>query len=185
MKVWELEWEKLKGMSRNIILELFIHGLYKKLRHRPSPYKPGQGFTKEQEDQHRFLCEENPPHWLPKDRWDENTSKAMVEANGYCVYCHEDLLLTRTAYSAGRKEHLLPKKKYPEFEDCPENHVLSCESCNSLKGTKCVIENGEDPEHMLKTKRTVLIERARKSIEKEIVRNERLWVDIRKKFRGV
>lgn len=54
--------------------------------------------------------------------------------NGKCTYCGFDLLSSQAiCYHFWCIDHLLPQVRYRELEDHPENKVLSCPRCNSVK----------------------------------------------------
>lgn len=60
---------------------------------------------------------------------------ALSRSDGRCEYCGVDLLWDRLGYGVGRVEHLLPKSYYPEeVTESPDNWVLACAVCNSIKG---------------------------------------------------
>ena len=93
-----------------------------------------------------------------KYRWYEGTALVLIEANGKCVYCGENLMDTRLGYSSMVMDHLLPKAIYPVVEYDYRNHVLSCVSCNSMKGNYDLLEGGENPDNMLNN-REILVRR--------------------------
>ena len=49
------------------------------------------------------------------------------------VYCGEYLLKDRIRMISAQIDHVLPKSKYKEFTDLPDNRVLSCFCCNQIK----------------------------------------------------
>ena len=60
---------------------------------------------------------------------------AMSRSDGYCEYCGTDLLWDRLGYGVGSVDYLLPKSFYPkEVTEAPDNWVLACGVCNSIKG---------------------------------------------------
>ena len=60
---------------------------------------------------------------------------ALSRSGGHCEYCGADLLWDRLGYGVGRVDHLLPKSLYPkEVTEAPDNWVLACDVCNSIKG---------------------------------------------------
>ncbi len=60
---------------------------------------------------------------------------AMSRSGGHCEYCGADLLWDRLGYGVGSVDHLLPKSFYPEqVTYTPDNWVLACDVCNSIKG---------------------------------------------------
>ncbi len=113
-----------------------------------------------------------------KYRWYEGIARALVDAKGRCVYCGEDLMDTRLGYSSIVMDHLLPKAIYSEFEHNYTNHVLSCSSCNSIKGNFDPVRNGENPQSMLEN-RELLIERCIAHLKAKIDARKLEWEDIR------
>jgi len=59
--------------------------------------------------------------------------KIWVRDDFHCVYCNAYLLADRISLSSAQIDHILPKSKYPQFRDLPENTVLSCFCCNQIK----------------------------------------------------
>ena len=60
---------------------------------------------------------------------------AMSRSDGHCEYCGTDLLWDRLGYGVGSVDYLLPKSFYPkEVTEAPDNWVLACGVCNSIKG---------------------------------------------------
>lgn len=106
------------------------------------------------------------------------TARAAVEANGICVYCREDLLASRLGYSSMEREHLIPKEAHPELEWEALNEVLSCRSCNSLKGKYNPLQDDESALEMLRFRRTDLIERVRGYMKEPIETREREWIRV-------
>ena len=51
-----------------------------------------------------------------------------------CIYCGEYLLKDRIRMISAQIDHVLPKSKYKEFAELPNNRVLSCFCCNQIKG---------------------------------------------------
>lgn len=70
---------------------------------------------------------------LQNEGFPEITARAFVEDDLKCVYCGEDLLDSRRAYSSSGIDHIFPKSKYPGFENDPKNIVTCCSSCNTIK----------------------------------------------------
>jgi hypothetical protein len=101
---------------------------------------------------------------MGKYHWHQDLAKAMEESNGCCVYCKVNLLESRIAYYSITLDHLLPKSKYPKIEAHLENHVLSCNACNSIKRNFDALGEGEDPLQMLQSNRDELIRRAEEFI---------------------
>ena len=62
------------------------------------------------------------------DMWD----RMYQQFGARCVYCGRDLLEDVDAYMAGVLDHLIPTASLSENTD--ENKVLSCATCNTLKG---------------------------------------------------
>jgi hypothetical protein len=53
-----------------------------------------------------------------------------------CVYCGRDMLENYIIHIFGaEREHLLPAGEYPELAGEPSNWVVSCHSCNKVKGS--------------------------------------------------
>jgi 5-methylcytosine-specific restriction endonuclease McrA len=102
-------------------------------------------------------------------------AEVFVAYGGKCVYCDEDLVSNRIAYSAAMIDHLLPRSKYPDFEVNQMNLVLSCASCNSIKNSRDPLNPGEDPEEMLKNNRAELIQRVRNEVQGEVRRRNGTW----------
>ncbi len=65
--------------------------------------------------------------------WHKHTATAFVRAGGRCEYCGPDLLHDRLGYAVGEMDHLLPRAQHPQLVDCPDNWILSCRLCNSVK----------------------------------------------------
>ncbi len=110
--------------------------------------------------------------------WYEGIAHALVDADGKCVYCGENLLVTRLGYSSIVMDHLLPTAIYPAFEKNIENHVLSCASCNWMKSKYDPLFNGESDEDMLQ-KRDILIERCRNHLKPKIDARYNEWKSIK------
>jgi hypothetical protein len=68
-------------------------------------------------------------------RWSPETLAVWLRHNCKCVYCDRDLLENRDiAYFFSDREHVLPKSKYPSLEFDPNNIVVACAACNTIKG---------------------------------------------------
>src|SRR6185437_4963984 len=66
--------------------------------------------------------------------WYRDSVLVCIRHNGRCEYCGFDLLSRQgICYHFWCIDHLLPQSKYPELADHPENKVLSCKACNSVK----------------------------------------------------
>ena len=66
--------------------------------------------------------------------WSADTLAYWLRDGCKCVYCDRDMLASRdVAVMYQHHEHLLPKAKYPQFENSWWNFVLSCQACNSYK----------------------------------------------------
>jgi len=50
-----------------------------------------------------------------------------------CVYCDKCLLEDTIRITTAQIDHILPKSKYKEFAELPNNQVLSCVCCNQIK----------------------------------------------------
>ena len=60
---------------------------------------------------------------------------ALSRSGGRCEYCGVDLLWDRLGYGIGRVDHLLPNAHYPkDVTESPDNWVLACDVCDSIKG---------------------------------------------------
>jgi len=114
--------------------------------------------------------------------WYEGLAMAIDAAEGKCVYCTEPLLETRIGYSSIVMDHLLPKSLYEDFEWDTRNHVLSCASCNSMKGNWDPLLEGESAAEMLDSSKKILIERAKIELNKKIHDRQSEWEDICAKF---
>ena len=84
-------------------------------------------------------------------RVDPAYAVALSRSGGRCEYCGVDLLRDRLGYGVGRVDHLLPKSQYPkEVSESPDNWVLACDVCNSIKGAFDPVEEFDqyvgDPE---------------------------------------
>lgn len=87
-----------------------------------------------------------------------------ARSQGRCTYCDHDLLAHRPGYGSAERDHLLPI-----VGDGPDyiNLVLACRACNLVKGTHCVLMEGEDPWERLANDRLGLITRARDYVEQQ------------------
>jgi len=107
--------------------------------------------------------------------WSEGIARAMERTAGICECCCEDLLSSRAGYSSIVMDHLLPKSKYESEERNLENHVLSCASCNSMKGNYDPLREGEKPAEMLRSHRDELIQRVRAYLKDKIYERKLEW----------
>jgi len=116
--------------------------------------------------------------------WYKGLARAVVDAKGCCVYCEEDLLVTRLGYSSIVMDHLLPRSVFsqPEIEANHDNHVLACSSCNGMKENFNPLQPGEDPLWMLSEKQSLLIERVREALGDKIEARKTEWSAIQKKI---
>lgn len=112
----------------------------------------------------------------------EGIAHALVEAKGCCVFCGENILKTRLGYSSLVMDHLLPKAIFPELEREIRNHVLSCSSCNSMKGNHDPLLEGESPKEMVEKNRDELIRRVQILLAEKILQREEEWKSIRDKI---
>ena len=71
---------------------------------------------------------------IEKHNFNEGTALAYVESEGRCIYCGTELLENLLSYFSADIDHLLPKSTYPEQKNNIHNWVLSCHTCNLLKG---------------------------------------------------
>ena len=108
----------------------------------------------------------------------------LVEANGRCVYCDEDLLSSRGAYAGAATDHLFPKSRYPKLEDNRRNWVLSCAACNSIKGSKVYdLEGSSDADQILSERRDEYIAIIRADIRDDAAKTFDTWYRLNKIFR--
>ena len=105
----------------------------------------------------------------------EGIAQAVVNADGHCVYCREDLLQTRLGYSSITMDHLLPKSLHPELAWEKSNHVLACSSCNGMKGNYNPLQAGEVGAEMLSAQQSQLIERVRSYLAVAIQKRRSEW----------
>lgn len=110
--------------------------------------------------------------------WHEGLARATAEAHGVCRYCDESLVDSKVGYSSITLDHLLPKSRYSNLTEHPQNHVLSCASCNLLKRDWDPIHAGEDPEFMLLEKREELVERVKKELCVKINKRRTEWIEV-------
>ena len=103
-------------------------------------------------------------------RWSPETSAVWLRHNCKCVYCDRDLLENRDiAYFFSDREHVLPKSKYPSLEFDPNNIVVACAACNTIKGDWN--PNGQMPlveydvQHLTDSQREELVTRSRHYVE--------------------
>jgi hypothetical protein len=67
--------------------------------------------------------------------WYQESIILCLRHDGECAYCGLDLLSSHgICYHLWCLDHLLPQAKYPGLKDHPENHILACKPCNSIKG---------------------------------------------------
>ena len=64
--------------------------------------------------------------------WDP-LAVALIRHGGRCAYCGRDLVGKRLAYACAQTDHLLPRSKFPDLANHPDNWVLSCSVCNGAK----------------------------------------------------
>lgn len=81
---------------------------------------------------------------------------AIAATNGHCAYCGMDLLEDPSVGYA--VDHLLPKSKYPDYEDVPENWAWSCTGCNAFKFDFDPLLPGQKPNMVLGRSRGELVE---------------------------
>ncbi len=67
---------------------------------------------------------------------------AFDRSGGRCVYCCRDLKADFDAFMLAEEEHLIPRGC--AGADDPQNIVIACKACNSLKGT-FVADESFDP----------------------------------------
>ena len=119
--------------------------------------------------------------------WEPHARK-LVRRNGRCVYCGADVLHDRLGYATLQWDHLLPKAHYRELKHDPNNIVLACQLCNSLKWDYDP-SNGTGTADMLQNDkfRSQWIEQARLHISKERQKDtaDVLWRKVRKIILGL
>jgi len=108
----------------------------------------------------------------------EGIALAVIQAQGCCVYCHEDLLANQLGYSSITMDHLLPKTLYPEVAWDNRNHVLACSSCNGMKGSHDPLNAGEAATEMLISRQAELIERVREYLASAIEKRRAEWIRV-------
>jgi len=128
---------------------------------------------------------ENINFLITKYNYFEGLAQALVKAKGKCVFCNEDLLETRLGYSSIVMDHLLPKKLYLELEWNFKNHVLSCSSCNSLKGSYDPLEKKEDSIKMITSHREQLIMRVTEYLKDKISLRKKEWEEIKERILNI
>lgn len=73
---------------------------------------------------------------LREARWAIPTLAVYVRDGGKCVYCGFNLLTSQwVLHGCAKRDHLLPKREYPQLEHELSNWVLCCCCCNEAKGT--------------------------------------------------
>ncbi|MCW9023344.1 MAG: HNH endonuclease [Gammaproteobacteria bacterium] len=110
--------------------------------------------------------------------WYEGIARALIDSNGYCVFCGENLVETRLGYSSIVMDHLLPKSKYPDLEYEFHNHILSCSSCNGMKGNFDPLHEGEEAKSMLQNRQEI-IDRCKHYLSKSIRDRKEEWLEIK------
>jgi hypothetical protein len=118
--------------------------------------------------------------------WSQETLTTWLEFDCRCAYCDRDLLKDRgIAYFFSHSDHVLPQSKYPQLINTPTNRVLSCRSCNTIKGdwnpnsaNKIVIEPTRS--HLTPEERSMLIVATREWLKPMSERNEKQF-EIEKK----
>ena len=121
-------------------------------------------------------------------RLDRAYAIAMSRSGGHCEYCGVDLLWDRLGYGVGRVDYLLPKSYYlKEVTEAPDNWVLACDVCNSIKGAfdpaqeidQCI----GDPE-TLRVRRQECIDVAREHIyDRRAKEHDPVWFRIKEIMR--
>lgn len=99
---------------------------------------------------------------------------AYVRARGRCEYCGLDLLMSRQGYASAELDHLLPQSKYKEYVSDNRNLVLSCRTCNGVKGSVDLLGTNEDAEEAL-SDRELLVNRARRDIAGKMALYDENW----------
>lgn len=126
-------------------------------------------------------------------RFAKSIATAYVRAGGRCEYCGRDLLRDRQGYASGALDHLLPKSTPDINPDQPQNWVLSCSLCNSVKRDHNVLPearllleaeglpdaerlpDAELARRMLSTRREKLIDLARQYIQGRMKEYDDTW----------
>ena len=112
----------------------------------------------------------------------EHHAREYVRRNGRCVYCGADVLHDRLGYAMLQWDHLLPRAHYRELEHDPNNIVLACHLCNSLKRDYDPSEGTPD---MLQNDKSQLIEQARSHISKKKDIADGEWRKVRRIILGL
>ena len=103
--------------------------------------------------------------------WGEMDAEMGVESDFKCEYCGKDLLLSVDAYKEWQTDHLIPSSS--GGEDCKSNDVISCRTCNFIKGRWNPL--GDDDS----CSRDEMINRAKNYINRKRSQNEKLLVRFR------
>lgn len=107
---------------------------------------------------------------------------AIAATKGHCAYCGTDLL--DDPFVGYAVDHLLPKSKYPEYEEVPENWAWSCTGCNAFKLDFDPLFPGDKPNMVLGRSRNELVRRARDHILKEQAKSRKMWRRAKRIVRG-
>lgn len=91
-------------------------------------------------------------------QWGDREIKLGIEFGLKCAYCKKDMFESVDSYKEWQTDHLIPYSK--SNDDSYDNCVLSCRTCNFIKGTW----NPAEENHANSLSRIELIERARKYI---------------------
>ncbi|EPI8558718.1 HNH endonuclease [Vibrio fluvialis] len=90
-------------------------------------------------------------------QWGDREIKLGIEFDFKCAYCDKDMFESVDSYKEWQTDHLVPFSK--SNDDTYENCVLSCRTCNFIKGTWNPEQNQAEP-----LSRIELIGRARKYV---------------------
>ena len=66
-------------------------------------------------------------------RWNQTTLNLAIQSGFKCEYCDRDLIISVDDYSGVQLDHILPKSKYPQYENDFNNLATACRFCNFLK----------------------------------------------------
>ena len=114
--------------------------------------------------------------------WHKHTATAFARAGGRCEYCGRDLLHDRLGYAVGEMDHLLPRAQHPQLVDCPDNWILSCRLCNSVKRDWDPAPGL--PADQLRNRRDEFVKAARAYIYEQRVTYDHDWLKVRKIMDG-
>lgn len=117
---------------------------------------------------------------VSKHGYHPGTAAAYVEAKGFCMYCEELVLDTRTGYSSGAIDHLIPRADFPDLAMETANWVYSCGSCNTMKSAYNPLLPHEAASDMILHSKAALIGRVRDHLRAKILGRNAEFEDIRR-----